>query len=77
MLLGSALANIGACARVVIFHNVAAPELSRVGDTPGGDGFRPYSLKVVVRFRSAEIQVLAALTPCKKEYGYQVRFGDW
>lgn len=78
MLLGSALANIGACARVVMFHIVAAPEVSSVGDVPaGGPGFSPYWLTVVVKFRFAEIHVLDALFPCKYEYGYQVPFGDW
>ena len=69
------MANIGACANVATFHGVATPEeLSRTvgygvgaGKADGvgeGTGFRPYLLRVVVRFRLgfeallAEIHVL-------------------
>jgi hypothetical protein len=62
ILLGSALAKMGACASVVTFHGVAGPvELSKTvgngvgvgdGDADGdGDGFLPYMLAVVAKFR--------------------------
>jgi hypothetical protein len=44
MLLGSAFANIGACARVVMFHGVAGAgvgeraELTMVGNIVAGEG---------------------------------------
>ena len=72
MLLGSAFANIGACARVDTNQGVAAPEeVSRtVGNGLGtglalgsgvglGAAFSPYLLAVVVRLRLG----LAALLP--------------
>ena len=66
MLRGSALANIGACARVVTFQSVVVPEPgpelntmvgNGVGVGGGGDGvgdgagFLPYTLSVVIKFR--------------------------
>jgi hypothetical protein len=76
MLLGSALANMGAFASVATLHSVAAVggPVRIVGNGVGngvgdGDGFRPYVLRVVVRFRLgfeallAEIHVLVALFP--------------
>ena len=64
MLLGSALANIGAGASVTTIHGVATPvELSRTvgrgvgvgdGDAEGvgdGAGFLPYLLRIVAKFR--------------------------
>ncbi len=68
ILLGSAFANIGASANVVMSHCVTAPELRSVGEAPtGGVGLRPYWLNVVLRFKFAEIQVLEALLPCRNE----------
>ena len=76
ILLGSAFANIGACASVATFHSVAAAgepvRMVGSGVTAGvgdGDGFRPKVLSAVVTFRLgfaallAEIQVLVALFP--------------
>src|SRR5207248_4296634 len=89
ILLGSAFANNGACASVVISHKVAeGVELRIVGNIVAGEGdgdgvgegagLVPYRLKFVVKFKLAEIQVLVvSLLPCKYEYGYQVPFGDW
>src|SRR5947207_15875660 len=64
MLLGSALANIGAGASVTTIHGVATPvDLSTTvgrgvgvgdGDAEGvgdGAGFLPYLLRIVVKFR--------------------------
>ena len=69
MLLGSAFANMGTCASVVISHAVATLDESTVGEMAGGTGtgfgFMPYWLNVVARFKFAEIQVLATLFPCK------------
>ena len=62
---------------MVIVHSVTAPELKSVGDEPGGAGFKPYWLSVVLRARLDEIQVLVALLPCRNEYGYHVPFVDW
>jgi len=69
MLLGSAFANIGACASVTRFHAVgAAGEPARIVGDDEGDA-RPYVLNVVVKFRLVfvailpEIQVLVALFP--------------
>jgi len=84
MLLGSAFANIGASASVVTAHRVAGAavgegEVKRIvgkGVVTGvgeGNGFRPYTLHVVVRFTPgldallAEIQVLGSLLPWRKE----------
>ena len=77
MLLGSALASIGAGASAVTVQRVAVPELSTLGDV--APGFIPYRLKLVARFKFVEIQVLLVAsgpTPCKKEYGYHCRLGD-
>jgi hypothetical protein len=71
MLLGSALANMGACANVATFQSVAAAGAVKiVGNGVGAaDEARPYVLSVVVRFRLgfaallAEIHVLVALFP--------------
>ena len=72
MLLGSALANIGACASALTVHKVgvSVPELTMVGAAPGGGGiFRKYWLKLVPRHNpgAALIQVLVALLPWRKE----------
>ena len=70
MLLGSALADIGACASVVTSHTVGAvvPEFKIVGAVPvGGPTLIPYALKFVARYKLEAIHVLFALFPCKKE----------
>src|SRR2546426_1155910 len=76
ILRGSLLANMGACANVVTSHMVPTPECRTVGAVETGEVFKPYWLKVVARFKLAEIQVVDALFPSKNEYGYQVPFGD-
>ena len=81
MLLGSALANIGASASVVTFHSVGAREAVGEGEANTiagcavglGRGTRPYTLHVVVTFRLGldgllpEIHVLGSLLPCRNE----------
>ena len=83
MLRGSALANIGACARAPVTSfqgvGVSVPELTMVGNAPGGGGiFRKYWLKLVPRHNPgfAVTQVLLALLPWRKEYEYHCPFGD-
>jgi hypothetical protein len=81
MLLGSALANIGAGESVARFQTVATPEDKMLGRGVGvggggggvgeGAGFLPYTLAVVVKFILGfeallpEIQVPGSLLPCK------------
>jgi hypothetical protein len=81
MLLGSALASMGACASALTVHKVGVSvlELRMLGSAlGGGPRFSPYWLKVVARHKFDEIQVLVgvALLPCKNEYGYHCPFGD-
>jgi hypothetical protein len=81
VLLGSPLANIGAFARAATPAEavsqrvvVVVPSLTIVGAVlPAGV---PYWLYFVATFKADEIQLVVALLPCRKEYGYQVPFGD-
>jgi hypothetical protein len=78
VLLGSALANIGAGASDAMVQEVGldVPESTMTSFPP----FIAYWLNVVARHNPgrglAVIQVLVALFPCKNEYGYHWPFGD-